>query len=54
MDLVGLGMDWKWRRDETVNSAREQCTGCNFKPNLDLDAINISQNSKHESCRAIS
>ena len=33
---------------------RQQCRCSNFKPNFDLDAARISQNSKHESCRALS
>ena len=32
----------------------QQCRCRNFKPDFDLNATSISQNSKHESCRAFS
>ena len=34
--------------------SNQQCRCSNFKPNFDLDMARISQNSKHESCRALS
>ena len=33
---------------------RQQCRCSKFKPDFDLDASRISQNSKHKSCRDLS